>query len=85
MKSDAVVCAGIPADIKDRATKILNTMGLAPSDLIRLTFLRVVEKECLPFAVEVSNKATRQAVQEIESGGGDIFVSAEDLFKHLEI
>ncbi len=83
MKSDAVIRARIPADIKDRAIAVLDKMGLTPSDLIRLTFLRVAEEGRLPFAVEVPNQATTQALREMESGGGDTFATAEDLFKHL--
>ena len=83
MKSDAVVRARIPADTKDRAIAVLDKMGLTASDLIRLTFLRVAEEERLPFAVEVPNKSTTQALHEIELGGGDTFATVDDLFKHL--
>ena len=81
MKSDAVVRARIPADTKDRAIAVLDKMGLTASDLIRLTFLRVAEEGQLPFAVEVPNQATTQALHEIESGGGDPFATVDDLFK----
>ena len=84
MKSDAVVRARIPADTKDRAIAVLDKMGLTASDLIRLTFLRVAEEERLPFSVDIPNKATLQALQDIASGRANTFATTKDLFEHWE-
>lgn len=81
MKADAVVRARIPAETKDRALAVLEQMGLTASDLIRLTFFRVAEEGRLPFAVEVPNKATREALEEVEAGGGHTVLTVADLFK----
>ncbi|MDR1350182.1 MAG: type II toxin-antitoxin system RelB/DinJ family antitoxin, partial [Zoogloeaceae bacterium] len=70
MGADAVVRARIPADIKKRAMSTLNGMGLNASDLIRLVFLRVAEEGHLPFAVEVPNRSTRKAMEELKAGKG---------------
>jgi DNA-damage-inducible protein J len=81
MKADAVVRARIPAETKDRALAVLEKMGLTASDLIRLTFIRVAEEGRLPFAVEVPNQATREALKEVEAGGGHTVHTVADLFK----
>ncbi len=83
MKADAIVRARIPAETKERALAVLEKMGLTASDLIRLTFLRVSEEERLPFAVEVPNKATREALDEVETGGGHVFLKPSDLFNQF--
>ena len=83
MKADAVVRARIPAEMKDRAMEALERMGLSASDLIRLTFLRVAEEGRLPFAVEVPNRKSRQAMQELAEGKGKRFDSADALFQDL--
>jgi len=85
MKSDAIVRARIPADMKDKAVATLERMGLTASDLIRLTFLRVAEEGRLPFAVAVPNRATRKAMKELDGGKGKRFKNAEELFEDLGI
>ncbi|MBB5074396.1 addiction module RelB/DinJ family antitoxin [Bartonella callosciuri] len=52
MKADAVVRARIPSEVKKQAMIALERMGLSASDLIRMRFLRVAEKGCLPFDVK---------------------------------
>lgn len=81
MTSDAVVRARIPADTKDRAIAVSDKLGLTASDLIRLTFLRVAEEERPPFSVDIPNKATVQALQDIACGGGNTFATTKDLFE----
>jgi DNA-damage-inducible protein J len=85
MKADSVVRARIPAEMKEKAIAALDRMGLSASDLIRLTFLRVAEEGRLPFDVAVPNRATRKAMAELESGKGERFGSADDLFEDLGI
>ena len=85
MKADSVVRARIPAEIKDKAVRALNNMGLSASDLIRLTFTRVAEEGRLPFPAETPNRATRKAMRELDEGKGRKFGSAEALFEDLGI
>ena len=85
MKSDTVVRARIDSDTKDRATEALRAMGLSVSDAIRLLLLRVADERRLPFAVQVPNAATVEAMEELEAGGGQRFDSAEELFRDLDI
>ncbi len=63
----------------------LDRMGLSASDLIRLTFLRVAEEGRLPFEVKVPNRATRNAMEELDAGRGKRFDSAEALFEDLDL
>lgn len=83
MRADSVVRARIPAEMKDKAVEALDRMGLSVSDLIRLTFLRVAEEGRLPFAVEIPNTATREAMAELEAGGGEKFASVDELLEDL--
>lgn len=83
MRADSVVRARIPAEMKDKATEVLERMGLNVSDLIRLTMLRVAEEGRLPFAVEIPNAATRKAMAELEAGEGHKFATVEEPVKEL--
>ena len=85
MGSDAVVRARIDSDTKARATEALNAMGLSVSDAIRLLLLRVADEKRLPFAVQVPNVTTIEAMRELEEGSGERFDTADELFRDLGI
>lgn len=83
MSSDSVVRARIDSDTKARATAALEAMGLSVSDAIRLLMLRIADEQRLPFAVQVPNAKTVQAMEELESGKGQRFSSEQALFDDL--
>ncbi|MCY3775682.1 MAG: type II toxin-antitoxin system RelB/DinJ family antitoxin [Candidatus Aminicenantes bacterium] len=85
MSSDTVVRARIDSDTKLRATEALRAMGLTVSDAIRLLLLRVADEKRLPFAIQVPNAATVQAMKELDDGKGQRFDSAKELFRDLDI
>ena len=85
MSADSVVRARIDSDTKARATDALNAMGLTMSDAIRLLLLRVADERRLPFAVQVPNRSTLEAMKELDEGKGQRFGSLEELFRDLDI
>ena len=85
MSANTVVRARIDSETKARATEALNAMGLSVSDAIRLLLLRVADEKRLPFAVQVPNAATREAIKELDEGSGERFDTAEELFRDLGI
>jgi DNA-damage-inducible protein J len=66
--SDSVIRARIEPGLKAEATSVLKSMGLTPSDAIRLFLHRVVDEKALPFAVKPPNAETRAALRDAESG-----------------
>jgi DNA-damage-inducible protein J len=85
MSADTVVRARIDSETKKRATAALEAMGLSVSDAIRLLMLRIADEQRLPFAVQVPNSLTAQALEDLDSGKGKRFDSADELFKDLGI
>ncbi|AHE99675.1 type II toxin-antitoxin system RelB/DinJ family antitoxin [Thioalkalivibrio paradoxus] len=85
MSADTVVRARIDSETKKRATAALEAMGLSVSDAIRLLMLRIADEQRLPFTVQVPNALTAKALEDLESGKGKRFDSAEELFKDLGI
>ncbi len=78
MSADTVVRARIDSETKARATAALSAMGLSVSDAIRLMLRRVADEKRLPFAVQVPNATTTaEAIEELESGGGERLDSKE--------
>ena len=84
MSADSVVRARIDSDTKARATEALNDMGLTVSDAIRLLLLRVADEKRLPFAVQVPNRSTLEAMKELDERKGQRFGSVEELFDDPE-
>ena len=84
MSTDTVVRARIDSDTKARATEALKAMGLTVSDAIRLLLLRVANEKRLPFAVQVPNRSTIEAMKELDEGHGQRFDSVDELFHDLK-
>ena len=85
MSADTVVRARIDSETKKRATAALDAMGLSVSDAIRLLMLRIADEQRLPFAVQVPNSLTAKALEDLDSGKGKRFDSADELFEDLGI
>ena len=85
MSTDTVVRARIDSDTKTRATEALQAMGLSVSAAIRLFLLRVADEKRLPFAVQVPNATTVEALKELDEGKGRRFSGAEELFQDLGV
>ena len=85
MTTDTFVRARINSDVKARATEALKAMGLSVSDAIRLLLMRVADEKRLPFAIQVPNTTTVNAMKELEAGKGKRFGGTEDLFEDLGI
>jgi DNA-damage-inducible protein J len=85
MSADAVVRARIDSETKERAVVALDAMGLSVSDAIRLLMVRIADEQQLPCAVQVPNKVTAKAIDELESGRGKRFEQVGDLFEDLGI
>lgn len=80
---DTYVRARIDAATKERAVEALADMGLSVSDAIRLLLIRVADERRLPFEVKAPNKKTREAMTELETGGGKKFVTVAGLMADL--
>ena len=80
---DTYVRARIDSETKIRATDALEAMGLSVSDAIRLLMLRIADEKRMPFEVRVPNKATRDAIRELEEGKGKKFSDIDALMDDL--
>ena len=80
---DTYVRARIDSETKMRASDALEAMGLSVSDAIRLLMLRIADEKRMPFEVRVPNKATRDAIRELEEGKGKKFSDIDSLMDDL--
>lgn len=85
MPTNAVVRSRISAEVKERATVVLDSMGLTVSDVMRIVLTRVANENALPFELK-PNKLTRETMRK-SARGEDVHRAnnAADLFKQLDI
>ena len=87
MAKTEVVRARIDAQVKEEASRVLEQMGITPSDGIRMFLTSVARKKELPFHpfdFFEPNAETVAAMEEPERGGSiATFETVEDMMKHL--
>ncbi len=84
MSTDTVVRVRIDSHTKARAAEALQAMGLTMSGAIRLLLIRVANEQRLPFAVQVPNLETVNAMKEVEESKGRRFDNVEALIEDLD-
>jgi DNA-damage-inducible protein J len=84
MVTNAVVRSRISAEVKDKATAVLEEMGLTVSDVMRIVLTRVANENALPFDLK-PNKLTRETMRKTAKGV-EVHKAkdAADLFNKLE-
>jgi DNA-damage-inducible protein J len=63
MPQNAIVRARINGDIKAKATTVLASIGLTPSDAFRLLMTRIAADEAMPFEPLIPNAKTIAAME----------------------
>jgi len=85
MASNAVVRSRVSAEVKQKATAVLEDMGLTVSDVMRIVLTRVAKENALPFDLK-PNKLTRETMRRTSRGAEVHYAKdAADLFKKLGI
>lgn len=86
----ATINIRIEENLKKDAEEVLNELGLGMTSAITIFLKQVVRTNSIPFAIEIPNKETLKAFQEVEdikSGKKKAkkYSSVEDLRKDLKI
>jgi len=84
MRNGSYVQARIDPHIKEEARSILDELGISMSEAIVVYLKQIILQRGIPFELKLPNKATLQAVQELESGKGVTFDSVNELIEDLE-
>jgi len=67
MATNVVVRSRISVDVKEKATAVLEEMGLTVSDVMRIVLTRVAKENALPFDLQ-PNKLTRETMRKTAQG-----------------
>lgn len=84
MRNGAYVQARIDPQIKEEARNILDELGISMSEAIVVYLKQIILQRGIPFELKLPNKATLQALQQLESGKGVTFDSVDKLLEDLE-
>jgi len=76
--------ARIEPELKRSAEAIFNKIGISSGEAIRMFYSQVQLRGGIPFDVRIPNADTLKAMEELDSGKGERFNSADDLFNSWE-
>ena len=83
---NSVIRARIEPELKENVEKVLNSLGMTPTDAIRIFFRQIELRKGLPFVIEIPNKETEKVFKETDEGKNLIKCnSSEDMFERLGI
>jgi DNA-damage-inducible protein J len=80
-----MIRARVQPSLKIEAERILNKLGLNPSDAVRLFYKQVVIRKGLPFAVRVPNAATVKAIRDADADRNLArYASVDEMFEDID-
>jgi DNA-damage-inducible protein J len=79
----AMIHVRVDQNLKKKAAKTLDAMGLSLSDVVRLLLTRIAVEQALPFEVRVPNPVTRAAMDEVRRGNLHSASSVRELMDQL--
>ena len=78
----AKIYTHIDFDLKKRAQRILDKLGISTDDAIRIYFQQIVDSNGIPFKISIPNEKTRQAMDDARKEKNlTSYDSAEEYFK----
>lgn len=78
------VQARIEPDLKVAAEKVFESLGLTPTEAIRVFYKQVELHQGLPFDLKIPNQTTLAAIAETENLESlEIYTNTSDLFENL--
>lgn len=80
----STIQARIDPRLKKKGDAILRKIGISASQAVNAMYAQIVLQKGLPFALKIPNKATQQAMSELESGGGKSFPSFKEMVDDIE-
>ena len=84
MANGANIQVRIDPKIKEEARGVLSELGMSMSEAIAVYLRQIVLRRAIPFELKLPNKATAQAVEQLETGKGVTFNNIDELFKDLD-
>lgn len=84
MSRATTVQARIEPELKELGDAILKKIGITASQAINALYAQIILRKGIPFELRIPNKATKQAMHELEQGGGKSFLSFQAMIDDLD-
>ncbi|MEM7697507.1 MAG: type II toxin-antitoxin system RelB/DinJ family antitoxin [Verrucomicrobiota bacterium] len=82
MPQSAVIHARIDPDTKAATESVLETLGITPTEAIRLLYRQIAIRGDFPLELRVPNEETAEVLSNAEKGEGvETFESLDELFE----
>ena len=81
---EAVIRSRIDPDLKKKANRVLEKMGLNLSDAIRIFLYQVVAERALPFIIKAPSAKTAAAMRSADRGEGLRKITLDQLKKEWD-
>ena len=86
MSKTSSVRARIEPELKEKAERVFQDLGLSPTQAIRLFYKQVELRNGLPFAVAIPTAATVRTVEDTDAGRNLVVCKdVDDMFRRLGI
>jgi DNA-damage-inducible protein J len=86
MAKSAMVRARIEPNLKEKAERVFDKIGLSPTQAITLFYHQVDLRKGLPFDIVIPNKTTLKTFEDTDAGRGLIVCKdTKDMFEKLGI
>lgn len=86
MAKSAMVRARIEPNLKEKAERVFDRIGLSPTQAITIFYHQVELRKGLPFDIVVPNKTTLKTFEDTDAGRGLIVCKdTKDMFEKLGI
>ncbi len=86
MSKTSSVRARIEPELKEKAERVLQDLGLSPTQAIRLYYKQVELRNGLPFAVAIPTATTVRTFEDTDAGRNLVVCQdADDMFRRLGI
>lgn len=85
MSHSAVIHARIDASTKEATERVLDTLGMTPTEAIRLFYRQIALRKSFPLELHIPNKLTAAVLSKSEKNQDiESFASKEDLYASWE-
>lgn len=84
MSRATTVQARIQPELKEMGDAILKKIGITASQAINALYAQIILRKGIPFELRIPNKETKQAMHELEQGGGKSFSSFQAMINDLD-
>ena len=86
MGKSAMVRARIEPNLKEKAERVFDKIGLSPTQAITIFYHQVELRKGLPFDIVIPNKTTMKTFEDTDAGRGLIVCKdTKDMFEKLGI